>query len=163
MISAIVAMDNQGAIGKNGQLLCRIPMDMQRFRRLTLGGTIILGRKTLDTFPGRKPLEGRRNLILSRDPLFQCPGAEVYHSMEAALDRLSELEDEEFFVVGGASVYRQFNGHLDRVYVTRILHTFDGADAFFQTDGCWKKAMVGNIQKDEKTGLRFVFETYDHI
>ena len=163
MISAIVAMDNQGAIGKNGQLLCRIPMDMQRFRRLTLGETIILGRKTLDTFPNRKPLEGRRNLILSRDPEFQCPGAEVYHSVDAVLDRLSELEDKEFFVVGGASVYRQFNGHLDRVYVTRILHTFDGADAFFQTDGCWEKTMFGNIQKDEKTGLQFVFETYDHI
>ena len=127
MISAIVAVDNQGAIGKRGQLLCKIPADMNRFRRLTMGKTIILGRKTLATFPEGKPLEGRRNIILSRDPYFRCPGAEVYHSVEAVLNRLKQLKDEdEFFVVGGESVYRQFNGHLDRIYLTRILTTFPG-------------------------------------
>ena len=106
MISAIVAVDNQGAIGKKGQLLCKIPADMRRFRQLTMGKTIILGRKTLATFPDGKPLEGRRSIILSRDPHFRCPGAEVYHSIGAVLARLKQLKDEdEFFVVGGESVY----------------------------------------------------------
>ena len=164
MISAIVAVDNQGAIGKKGQLLCKIPADMSRFRRLTMGKTIILGRKTLATFPGGKPLEGRRNIILSRDPHFRCPGAEVYHSIGAVLARLKQLKDEdEFFVVGGESIYRQFNGHLDRIYLTRILTTFPGADAFFQTDGCWTLAEIGMTQKDEQSGIQYVFEEYDHI
>lgn len=165
MISAIVAVDNQGAIGKGGHLLCRIQEDMKRFRRLTEGGTIILGRKTLETFPDGKPLPNRRNLILSRNPEFCCPGAEIYHSIDDVMDRLNLLEkaEDEFFVVGGASVYRQFSGHLDRIYLTRILTSFNGVDAFFQTDGCWVRTSTGDIERDPKTGLQFVFEIYNHV
>ena len=84
-MNAIVAVDQNWAIGKDGDQLCYISADLKRFKALTTGHPVILGRKTLTTFPGGRPLPGRRNLILSRDPAFTVEGAEVYHDLDALL------------------------------------------------------------------------------
>ena len=86
-MKAIVAVDQNWAIGKGGDQLCYISADLKRFKALTTGHPVILGRKTLATFPGGRPLKGRRNLILSRNPAFRVEGAEVYHDLESLLSQ----------------------------------------------------------------------------
>lgn len=99
----IVAVDACWAIGKDGDQLCYIPPDLKRFQRLTTGHPVLLGRKTLATFPGGRPLKNRRNLILSTDPAFAPAGGEVFATLKAAL----AAAPADTFVIGGASVYRR--------------------------------------------------------
>ena len=101
-MNVIVAVDENWAIGKGGDQLVYIPEDLKHFKELTMGHPVILGRRTLATFPGGRPLKGRRNLILSRDPDFRPEGGEVYPDVDALLF----AAPEDAFVVGGASVYR---------------------------------------------------------
>ena len=122
----IVAADRNWAIGKDGDQLAYISEDLKRFKALTLGRPVILGRKTLATFPGGRPLKGRRNLILSRDPGFRPEGAEVYASMEALL----AAAPGDSIVIGGASVYRALLDACETAHVTRIDREFP-ADTWF--------------------------------
>lgn len=133
---AIAAVDQNWGIGKDGGLLCPIRADLRRFKALTVGHTVILGRKTLATFPGGRPLAGRRNLILSRDPAFQAEGAEVCRCLEDLL----ALAPEDSFVIGGESVYRALLPCCDLAYITRIRESFP-ADAWFpdlDADPAWE-------------------------
>ena len=100
-MKTIVAVDENWGIGKDGEQLIYISADLKRFKALTMGHPLILGRKTLATFPGGRPLKGRRNLILSRNPDFAPEGAEVYRDMDTLLANVTE----DAFVIGGASVY----------------------------------------------------------
>ena len=104
---AIVAADRNWAIGRDGDQLCYIPADLKRFQALTTGHAVVLGRRTLSPFPGGRPLKGRRNLILSRDPAFRPEGAEVFRDLESLL----AAAPADAFVIGGGQVYRQL---LDR-------------------------------------------------
>ena len=101
-MNAIVAVDENWAIGKDGDQLCYISTDLKRFKELTLGHPVILGRRTLATFPGGRPLKGRRNLVLSRDPAFLPEGAEVFRDVESLLSQAPE----DSFIIGGESVYK---------------------------------------------------------
>lgn len=112
----IVAVDKNWAIGKDGDQLVYIPEDLKRFKNLTMGHPVILGRKTLATFPGGRPLKGRRNLILSRNPEFAPEGAEVYADAAALLVQAPE----DSFVIGGASVYNLLVSECDTAHVTKI-------------------------------------------
>ena len=125
-MKAIVAVDKNWAIGRDGEQLCYIPADLKRFQQLTTGHPVLLGRKTLSTFPGGQPLKNRRNLILSAHLDYKVEGAEVYHALEEAL----AAAPEDTFVIGGESVYRQTLEQCDTVYVTKIHHWFE-ADRFF--------------------------------
>ncbi len=129
-MQAIVAVDKNWGIGKNGQLLVRIPADMKMFRQETTGKVIIYGRKTLDTFPMRKPLENRTNIILSRNPELTVRNAIVAHSMEELDKVLEPYPDEDVYVIGGASVYEQLLPRCSTVHVTRIDFEYE-ADRFF--------------------------------
>lgn len=126
-MQAIVAVDQNWAIGKQGDQLCYLPPDLKRFQRLTTGHPVLVGRKTLATFPGGRPLKNRRNLILSRDPAFAPEGGEVFPTLEAAL---AEAE-EDTFVIGGESLYRQTLDRCQTVYVTKLHRAYPGADRFF--------------------------------
>ena len=117
----IVAVDKNWAIGREGELLYHIPEDLHHFKALTWGQTILYGRKTMDTFPGGRPLPGRRNLVLTHHPETLPPGAE-------AVETFSGLE--EAFVVGGASVYAQLLPQCTEAYVTKV-DADGGGDAFF--------------------------------
>ena len=158
-MNAIVAVDQNWAIGKGGDQLCYISADLKRFKELTTGHPVILGRKTLATFPGGRPLKGRRNLVLSRDRKLQIEGAEVYHDMESLL----ALAPEDSFVIGGESVYHSLLDRCDTVYVTKIAHSFP-ADTWFpdlDRDPAWRA--VREEEPLEEKGLTFWYVTYERV
>jgi dihydrofolate reductase len=128
MLEAIVAVDNSWGIGNKGELLCRVRDDLRNFRSVTSGKTVILGSKTLATFPNGQPLKNRRNIILSRRDDYKVDGAEVAHSLDEALNMLGE--DENAVVIGGDSIYKLFLPYCKRIYVTKFDITLP-ADAFF--------------------------------
>ncbi len=129
-MTAIVAADKHWGIGRNGALLTRIPADMQRFRELTYGKVVILGRKTLQTFPQGRPLDGRENIIMSRNTSFRVKGAQVVRSEEELFKVLSFYPEEDVYVIGGGQIYLQLLKYCTTCLVTRLDRVFD-ADAYF--------------------------------
>ena len=124
---AIVAVDRNWGIGKDGEQLIYIPEDLKRFKNFTTGNAIILGRKTMYTFPGSKPLKNRRNMILSRNPDFKAEGGEVYPDLDSLMAQVTDPDNT--YVVGGAMVYNTMIGQCDKAYITKI-------DAEYPAD-CW--------------------------
>ena len=154
-MTAIVCVSQNWGIGRDGTLLFRISADLKRFKALTVGKTVILGRKTLDTFPGGKPLKDRRNIVLSRREL-DIPGAEIAHSFEEA----AALGGDDAIVIGGASVYMALLSRCDRVYVTKVDAAPD-ADSFFpdlDDNPDWRVASESEVF--EENGLKFRFVDY---
>lgn len=158
-MQAIVAVSQSWGIGKGGDLLFRLPSDLRRFKAMTTGHTVIMGRKTLDSLPGGKGLPHRRNLVLSRQSDFAPDRAEVIHSVE---DILKTAEDDAF-VIGGQQVYEQLLPYCARVYVTKVLSDPE-ADAFFpdldKLPG-WKVASAGEMLTEN--GLSFQYVEYTRI
>ncbi|MBT9144422.1 MAG: Dihydrofolate reductase [candidate division WS2 bacterium] len=126
MIFMIVAMDNERAIGKGGAIPWKLPQDIRWFRDITIGHTVVMGRKTLESIGGA--LKGRENIVLSRNPVFSVSGCHVMRSVEGVL--LCNCGGAEMFIIGGEQVYRQFMPYTDRIYITEIDHRF-GGDRFF--------------------------------
>ncbi len=152
----IVSVDESWGIGKDGDQLIYISADLKRFKALTMGHPLILGRKTLATFPGGKPLKGRQNLILSRNPDFAPEGAEVYQD----LDTLLSAAAPDAFVLGGASVYSALLDRCERAYVTKI-HAAWNADCWFPNldeDPTW--SIVEEEAPQEENGVVFHYVTY---
>ena len=117
----IAAVDKNWGLGRDGHLLLRIPEDMRNFRRHTMGGVVILGRKTLQTFPHAAPLPGRDNIILSGSADFSCPGAEVAHSLPELFGLLmGKSAGREAGVVGGAQIYDQLLPYCEEAVLTHI-------------------------------------------
>ena len=155
---AIVAVDKNWGIGRGGEQLIYISRDLKRFREFTTGNTIILGRKTMYTFPGSKPLKNRRNLILSRNPDFQPEGAEVFPGLEELMEQ--DTDPDNTYVVGGASVYHTMIGQCDRAYVTKIDAEYP-ADCWFpnlDADPNWEVESEEDWQ--EQDGVRFRYVNY---
>ena len=156
-MNVIAAVDQNWAIGKDGGQLIYLPEDLKRFKALTIGHPVILGRKTLATFPGSRPLKGRRNLILSRNPDFAPEGAEVF----AGLDALLAAAPEDAFVIGGASVYQALLDRCDTAYITKITQSFSDADCWFpdlDQRPEWTIAEEGPELKEK--GVKFHYVTY---
>lgn len=157
-MNAIVAVDKNWAIGNKGDLLVRIKADHRRFKALTVGKVVVLGRKTMDTFPGRKPLKDRTNIILSHDPEYKVEGALVVHSVEELLEELKKYPSEDVFIIGGSSIYEQLLPYCDTVYVTRIDHEFE-ADAYYPELDLkqeWKVRQTSETQTDYDYPYSFV-------
>lgn len=155
-MNAVVAVDENWGIGRGGDQLCYISADLKRFKALTTGHPVILGRKTLATFPGGRPLPGRRNLVLSHNPDFTVEGAEIFHDLDALL----AAAPEDSFVIGGGSVYRSLLDKCETVYATKIMSTFE-ADTFFpdlDADRLWQ--VVETEEPLEENGLQFQYLTY---
>jgi dihydrofolate reductase len=127
VIALVVAHSRNRCIGAGGDLPWRLPSDLRRFKEITTGGTVVMGRRTWESLPARfRPLPGRRNLVLSRDPAFRADGAEVFADLDSALDAC----DGDCFVIGGGTVYEQALGRADRVYATYVDADVEG-DTFF--------------------------------
>ncbi len=129
-MQAIVAVDSNWAIGNKGQLLVSIPADQKNFRNITMGKAIVYGRKTLETFPQQVVLPGRRNIILSTRPDYEVRNAEVVHSRQELLDAVKDMDPDDVFIIGGASVYKEFLDDCDTCIVTFIDREYE-ADSFF--------------------------------
>lgn len=129
-MNIFVAVDSNWAIGNKGKLLVSIPNDHKHFREETAGKVVVLGRKTLQTFPQGQPLKNRTNIILSSDGGYRVKDAVVLHSMEELLEELKKYTSENVCVIGGESVYRQLLPYCDTAHVTKIDHVYE-ADAYF--------------------------------
>lgn len=130
-MNAIVVVDRNWAIGRDNALLFSLPTDMKRFRSLTTGGTVILGRKTLETFPGGRPLPNRRNIVITRNRGFTREGAEVVASTQAALELAAGEDPDKLWVIGGGSVYTALLSRCKRVYLTQVDTRAEDPDTFF--------------------------------
>ena len=155
-MNLIVAVDQNWAIGKDGDQLVYLKEDLKRFRTLTSGHTVILGRKTLATFPGGRPLKNRRNLILSRNPQFQAEGAEVFASVE----ELVQQADGDAFVIGGASVYEQLRPYCDTAYITKIHAAFPADTYVPDLDKSEEWEIVQESESLEQDGIAYHSGTY---
>lgn len=160
-MNLIVNVDKNWAIGLGSKLLVRIPQDMKYFRSMTTGHVVVMGRKTLESFPESKPLPNRVNIVLTRDQSYQAPGAVVVHSMEELKEELKKYSGEEIFVIGGGQIYRELLPLCDKAYVTKVDRAFD-ADVYFpdlDQDPQWKMTKVS----EEQTyfDLEYVFAVYE--
>ena len=154
-MTAIVCVSKSWGIGRDGALLFLISDDHKRFRSLTVGKTVILGHKTLDTFPRGRPLKDRRNIVLSHRDL-DIPGAEIAHSFDEA----AALGGDDAIVIGGASVYMALLARCDRVYVTKVDADPD-ADSFFPNlddNPDWR--IDSESEVFEENGLKFQYVDY---
>jgi dihydrofolate reductase len=155
VIACIVAHSRNRVIGRDGDLPWHLPTDMKRFRELTSGGTVVMGRKTYESLPERfRPLPNRRNLVLSRDPGYSAPGAEVFPDLASAL----AAAGDDVFVIGGGATYAEALSVADRVYATEIDADVDG-DTFFPELAGWRE--VAASAPEAENGHRFRFITYD--
>ena len=161
---AIVNVSQHWGIGRQGELLARIPDDTAFFRRTTQGHAVVMGRETLRSLPGGKPLKKRDNYVLSREVGLMIPGAQVAGNIDELLHLTADLPPERVFVIGGASVYRQLLPYCTRALVTKtIVPGPDDADCYFpdldETPG-WRLTEASDQQRHE--GYLFSFCVYDN-
>lgn len=157
----IVATDEKWGIGKDGGLLQRISADMKFFRAKTTGHVLVLGRKTLESFPNQKPLPNRTHIVLTKNRAYAAEGVILCHDIAELPALLAPYAGQEIFVAGGGEIYRQLLPLCRRAYITKIYHTYP-ADTFFpdlDADPVWKLTEKGEIQ--EEKGVRFSFDIYE--
>ena len=160
MISIIVAIAQNGAIGYKGDLIYHLSADLKRFKELTTGHTIIMGRRTFESLP-KGALPNRRNIVLTRQKGVSYPGAEVYTSIDEALSRCSR--DEKVYIIGGAQVYAQALSMADELEITLVHDTPAQADTFFPefgSDKTWHLINREDHDPDEKNPFPYSFLTY---
>lgn len=161
MISIIVAIAENYAIGKDNDLLWHIPEDLKRFKKITTAHKIIMGKRTYLSLPFR-PLKNRKNIVITDDPSDVFEGCTVVYSITEALAKCNPAEEN--FIIGGASVYRQLLPHTDRLYITWIHKDFD-ADVFFPEIDFkeWKIVSTEDFPGDEQLGFSYSYVVYDRI
>jgi dihydrofolate reductase len=159
IISIIAAVDEQNAIGQGRQLLWRLPYDMRRFQSLTVGHTVIMGRKTFKSLPNGA-LPNRRNVVLTNQPAERFADAVACGSLHDAF-KLCEKE-EEIFLIGGATVYKPAMVIADKLYLTRVHHVFENADVFFPNINFdeWEEIERVPHPADGKHAYAYTFHTY---
>jgi dihydrofolate reductase len=159
MISIIVAIDENFAIGKNNDLLWHLPNDLKRFKALTTGHKIIMGRNTYLSLP-KRPLPNRTSIVITdkKDEVFE--GTITVYSIEEAINRIEN--NEEVFIIGGGMIYREFLPKADRLYLTLVHHTFE-ADTFFPEINFdeWKEVEKAGFAADEKNPYEYSYLTLD--
>ena len=124
-MNLIAAADENWGIGKNGGLLAHISGDMKYFRETTKGKVVVMGRKTLESFPGGKPLKNRVNIVLTQNQDFAPEGVTVCHSIEETLETLKQYPKEDVFIIGGGMIYKAFLPWCEKAYITHVYHTFE--------------------------------------
>ena len=160
MISIIVAISQENAIGKNGQLLCHLPSDLQHFKQITSGKTVVMGERTFFSLP-KHPLPNRKNIVLTDVPNKTFEGAQSVYSIEEIVDLFSKT-DEEIFIIGGGMVYRQMMPFADKLYITHIHHSWADADTFFPEidPAIWQCVSEEHHEADEKNPYPYTFAVY---
>ena len=167
-MNCIVAVDEKWNIGRGDQLLARIPADQKFFRSMTVGKIVICGRKTLESFPGKKPLPGRHHIVVSSRPDYLVEGAVVVHSPEEAAAAAREaakqqgLSEDDIFVIGGGQIYREMLGCCDKAYVTRIEYTYDADTSFpdLEKEEGWK--LTERSEEQTYFDLVYTFDIWEN-
>nr|AIA14327.1 Dihydrofolate reductase [uncultured bacterium]AIA14364.1 Dihydrofolate reductase [uncultured bacterium] len=155
-ISAIAAIVNNRGLGKDNELLVRIPEDLARFKKLTSGHTVIMGRKTYESIG--KPLPNRTNIVVTRDAKYEAEGCQVVFSVEEALDLGRQLEPEEIFIIGGGKIYDEMLPYTERLYLTQVEKEVE-ADTFFPE----YKEFTKELEREEKEheGTKYTWVTLE--
>ena len=160
-MKAILAADKNWGIGYNNHLLVSIPSDMKFFRQTTTGKVVVMGRKTLESFPNGMPLKNRTNIVLTGNQNYQVKDAVVVHSEDELMDELEKYDTDDIFVIGGERVYRMMLPHCDTVYVTKIDRAFQ-ADTFFpDLDEMDEWVMTEESEEQTCFDLEFCFTKYE--
>ena len=162
-MNIITAVDRNWAIGNKNDLLIRIPNDHKHFREETTGKVVVLGRKTLEAFPQGLPLKNRTNIILSSNPDYHVKDAVVVHSMDELMEELKAYRDEDIYVIGGESVYRQLLPCCNVAHITKIDHAYE-ADAYFpdlDADGDWE--ITADSEEQTYFDIPYQFVKYERI
>lgn len=167
MIAAIVAVDSNYGIGSNNNLLVHIPEDLKMFKDLTMNNTVIMGRKTYEPLPIR-PLPNRTNIVITHTkncPRFKEDGS-IYSNMEDIKNWLSNERviniNDGIYIIGGGMIYKELLPFCERVYITKILHSFDDVDTFFPNiDNMPEWAMTSTSEVKEYNGIQYQFCIYD--
>ena len=162
-MNLIACADENWGIGFENRLLVHIPEAMRFFRDMTLGSVVVMGRKTLESLPGGRPLEGRRNLVLTRNPSYQAVGVQTAPGIQALMQELSFCESKNIYVIGGASIYRQMLDFCDTAYITKVARAYQ-ADAFLpnlDVQGGWRLAASSGAQFSPDAGVEYRFLRYE--
>ncbi|MCR5216179.1 MAG: dihydrofolate reductase [Lachnospiraceae bacterium] len=161
-MNLIVAVDRNWAIGNKGQLLVSIPEDMKLFRSETMGKVVVMGRKTLESFPGGNPLKNRVNVVITKDPSYEKEGVMVCHSVEEALEVCKHYDEEDIYIIGGETIYRQFLPYVKDAHITKIDYAYEADTYFPNLDELpeWKETE----SSDERTyfDLEYYFKKYEN-
>ena len=158
----IVEVDRNWAIGKGNSLLAHLPVDLKHFREKTLGKTVVMGRQTLESFPGGKPLPGRTNIVLTTNEDYPAD-CEICCSKEHLFQCLNNCDLDQVFIIGGEQIYREFLSHCDRAYVTKIDAAFPADKYFINLDEhpAWK--LVYESEPVTENGFTYRFTEYERI
>ena len=160
-MKAILAADKNWGIGYNNRLLVSIPSDMKFFRQTTTGKVVVMGRKTLESFPNGMPLKNRTNIVLTGNQNYQVKDAIVVHSEDELMEELKKYETDDIYVIGGESVYRMMLPYCDTAYVTKINRAFQ-ADTFFPNlDEMDEWEMTEESEEQTCFDLEFCFTKYE--
>jgi len=160
-LTFVVAVSRNGVIGRDGGLPWHISSDLKRFKELTLGKPIIMGRRTWESLP-KRPLPGRTNIVLTRQRDYQAPGASVVATVGDALSVARRENPSEIAVIGGGEVYRMFMDKVDRIYLTEVDAHVDGDTRFPTLDPAqWREAAVENHPKGPHDSAGFTLRTLD--
>lgn len=166
IISIVVAVGENNAIGRGGDLLWRLPKDMQFFKETTMGHNVVMGRKTYESIPPKfRPLVGRVNIVVTRQEGYEAPGCRVVQSVEDAIAFAKANEEDELMVIGGGEIYRQLFDRADKIYLTKVLHSFDDADTFFPqlSPSRWRMVQMQRYSADEKHAYDFEFQILERV
>ena len=160
-MNLIAAVDKNWAIGRNNKLLVSIPDDMKFFRETTTGKVVVMGRKTLESFPGKKPLKNRVNIVLTSDNSYQVDGDVIVHDMDELHEELKKYDSQDIYVIGGESIYRQLLDECDVAHITKIDFSYE-ADAWFPNLD-EKEEWVVTADSEEQTyfDLEYYFYKYE--
>lgn len=159
-MNIIVAVDKNWAIGYKNKLLNSIPEDMKFFRETTTGKIVVMGRKTLESFPNSRPLKNRTNVVITRQKDFKVPGAVVLHSVEEALEYLKDFNSDDIYVIGGASIYEQMLPHCDVAHVTLMNYAYEADTWFPNLDEMPEFVVAADSEEKTYFDLEYCFKMY---
>lgn len=159
-MNLIAAVDKNWGIGLKNQLLVRIPEDMKRFRNMTIGKVVVMGRKTLESFPGSQPLNDRTNIVLTKDNDYQVKNAVIVHDMEELFAELKKYKQEDIFVIGGESIYRQLLDQCETAYITKIDYEYQADVWFPNLDELEQWELIEESEEQTYFDLEYYFLKY---
>ena len=160
-MNLIAAVDKNWAIGKNNELLVRIPADQKFFRETTTGKVVVMGRKTLESFPNGTPLKNRTNIVLTHDKNYDGKGAIVVNSLDQLHEELKKYPSEDIFIIGGQKIYEQLVDECNVAHITKIEYEYD-ADAYFPNlDEKEEWVITGDSEEQTYFDLEYFFYRYE--
>lgn len=162
MISLVVAVSENNAIGKNNQLLWHLPNDLKFFKNTTWGGVVIMGRKTFESV--NKPLPGRTNIVITKQVNWTSENVIVVNSIEVAIQKAKDLNFKDIFIIGGGEIYKESMSIADKIYLTKVHTTIEGDTYFPELQlSQWKMISNNDFYADEKHAFDYSFQEWEHL